>query len=503
MNKRSWSRGEKWMIAVSCGVCLPGLLLGWIYEHQNELPPAPVIELEVPPANNAFDVLMATLPSLTKPAVARWVKGGCKATGAEVDREFACGVLMQPYTPQYNRAFPLKNKLAYLRANRSALKTWRASLSLPLYVSDDLPLAQKRLWRRQGAFAVLARTQARACWQQGDNDSALGWLLAWHRDLCRQTLSFYNGRNHPVTLDSLRNSDYSRREVGDELKWLMPFLNATQLRRASLELQRNRSLIPSRAEAAREGKKKWMPRVYRACAANNFKGFDVEFSVSWVDSLWKQRFRWANKKAGFARIEKQWDWSIAGEEAPLQTTDHQIAPQPNLEENDPFRLLQPYLSNLQRVSAASSDASELVLITAMAARSFALEHGHNPRNLDELVPIYLQEVEADPFNAPHPLQYSPKPKTFTTVGLLKPLYTLPLPKNAMAVPPPPFGNVAGQRIVTGYSPVSLSRIVPFLLYSVGANGHEDGGLYEGVSLQPIGTGKDDIVAQPEWFKLPK
>ena len=198
MNKRRWSRGEKWMIVLSCGVCLPGLLLGWIYERQNELPPAPPMVEEVPPANNAFDVLMATLPLVTRPRYAKWVGGTCKPIGVFADREFGCSASIQPYTSQYNRAFPLGNKLVVLRANQGALKTWRTSFALPLYVPDDLPIAKRMLWRRCQMFDVLARTQARACWQRGDNDGALEWLLMWHRDVCRQTMSFYNGRNHPV-----------------------------------------------------------------------------------------------------------------------------------------------------------------------------------------------------------------------------------------------------------------------------------------------------------------
>ena len=501
MNKRRWSRGEKWMIAISCGVCLPGLLLGWIYERQNELPPTPAIVAEVPPANNAFDVLMGAIPLVARPRRPSYSSAGCKSTGVVVDREFDCGSWKLPYTPQYNRDYPLKNKRAFLQANANVLKLWRASLSLPMYVPDGLPRGKQRLWRQSSVFDVLVRTQARACWQQGDNDGALDWLLLWHRDLCRQTLSFYNGRAHPVPLELLLSTDDSRREVGDELKWLLPFLNAAQLQRASLRLQQNRMLVPSRAEAAKEGKRRWMTRVYRACATNSFKGFDANSEVSWVKSVWMQRFRWANKKAGFTRIEKQWDWIIAGEEAPLQTTETQTVTQPDFEGNDPFRLVEPWRSNLRRVPAASGDASELVLLTAMAVRSFALEHGRNPRDLKELVPRYLHKVEVDPFAPKQPLRYSPKPKSYSQLQWGNPIYTLPLPKDAIAFPSGAFPP--NTKPIVGYHTFRLTQKLPFVLYSVGKNGRDDGGLYDGGPPQPVGPGKDDIVATPEWFKLPK
>lgn len=491
---------------LSCGVCLPALALGWIYERQNELPPAPVQTEEVSPANNAFDVLMQAIPLASAPLASRSVKGVCNSSGTEVDRECACNQwkFPLPYTPGYKRVFPLSRKTAFLQTNASALKAWRASLSLPLYVPDHLPRAQERVWRRGcRLFGVLTRIQARACWQRGDNDGALDWLLAWHRDLCRQTVSFYNGRPHPVAFTSYGywvGDGYLRQEVGDELTRLMPYLNAAQLRRASLGLESNRALIPSRVAVAQISRKKWMARLYRACATNDLRVLDVETPSGLGSSILATRFRWANKRAGLSRIDRRWKQVIEQEKQPLPPIENQ-APEDSLEEGDVFRLADAHPSQYRRRSDAQSNAREVVLLTAMAVHSFALEHRRNPRTLNELVPRFLRKIHADPCAEPRSLRYSPAPKTYIGLSQAKPIRALRLPPNAVPGVEGPSGS-------SGFYQFRISRTLPFLLYSVGENGHDEGGMnFEAAprvhQSSSFYSGCDDILAPVEWFQIPK
>lgn len=509
MNKRRWSRGEKWMIALSCGVCLPGLLLGWIYERQNELPPAPTVVAEVPPANNAFDVLMSALTITTaSPRPAVTVSGSCTSSG--VDREFTCGALYsqpQPYTPQYNRAFPLNQKTAYLQQNQSALKLWRSSLNLPLYIPHEIPQPQRHLWfTKSEALEVAIRTQARACWQRRDNNGALGWILNHHRAICRRTVSFYNGNNHPVGISSLKYYSRQRQEVLNELQGLMPYLSAAQLRLAALSLQHDCALLPSTVASFDVTRRRFLSRAYRICAANDLRlAFDEQHPEQVEVGQWKQmKFHWMNKRNLLKRVNRLWDWSLSQAKLPVnqQTFGGQFPDDLRIELDDTLADLTPYNTNNPDFSEiAHVDANEVVLLSAMAARAFQLEQRRNPLSLNELVPRYLQRVEADPFDTSHSLQYEPKPKTYTTVEIDKPIYTLPLPKNAVAIPP--GSNVAGQKTVTGYSTIRTSRTLPFLLYSVGTNGKDEGGMNFKNAFPSSPSSVDDVLAPPEWFQKPK
>ena len=266
----------------------------------------------------------------------------------------------------------------------------------------------------------------------------------------------------------------------------MPWLNQSQLRRASLQLQRNRLLIPSGVNSGKIGKQKWMARVYRACSTNNFEGFEVGFASSLGSSLWQTRFHWASKKAGLSRIARHWDLSIAQEKAPFQKPENGSLADFQLDTSNPFWFFEPPLSNSSRTQFTRFDASELVLLTAMAARSFALEHGRNPRNLNELVPHFLLKVEADPFKKPRPLRYDSKPRTYLQ---------LHLNNDANSLPPLNAPN----------SPLRRTReTLPFLLYSVGLNCRDQGGMnFEAAASGRQVPNDDDIPAPADWFQTPK
>ena len=506
---RQWSRGEKWLMFGSGSLCLFVLVLGWIYQYQNELPPPPAQIVEIPPVNNAFDVLTQAATLMPPRPTPRYGPGTCKASN--IDREYTCDYgnsQPPPYTPRYSAAFPLSRKTAYLKSAQKSLNLWRSSINLPLYVPSGTPSYE---FRRVGeSFRELAFVQARFCWQNGDANSALNWLLFCHRDMCRTTRTFFNGGFHATETNSLWGVSHAR--TLDELEGLMPYLNAAQLQRAALAIGRDRASIPSRTEAARRAKQKDMARVYRACVANDVLLLLNPNRELSTEGVWPLRFRWANKKRGIEMVDSQWNWIIKQTQKSYSgsAVPEVAPPEIRASTNDPFKLAEPYWNF---GSNASIEAREVVLMTAMAVRGFALHHGNNPRTLGQLVPLYLQKVEADPFNSPHPLHYAPTGKTYLQFRFGAPIYTKPLPKdairwnaNTMYAP----ANFPNRQALKGLHTFTTKEQLPFLVYSVGYNGRDDGGMnFDKARENPNSYSSaevavetcDDILAPSAWFNV--
>lgn len=488
-------------------------------------PPPPHIE-EVPPTNNALNVLLNAVV-VARPAPTYTInKNRCSPSTVDVGPESDCGGSSQrvePFTPAYNRACPLKDKASYLKASQSALKLWRDSLSLPFYMpaivyGESLPPSQSRVWPNRVFLSDAARIQARADWQRGDNDAALDWLLLSHKAVCREAVSFYNGRNHPRGYFAQRGTTKRRGVVLDDLERLMPLLNAAQLRQGARGLEENRKLLPSLVEAINVTKSFVLARDYQCLARNDLRLAESRTHPELVDMSQGEQlmFRWTNKKAAWKRLGNQFEWIVAqAKMSAIKRYDGSTQGRDQLPEDaisdstDVLHRMALTYTSVQYFSKIESvDAREVVLLSAMAARAFALEHGRNPRSLSELVPRYLSKVETDPFAPAQPLRYSPTPRTYIEVSYGKPIYTLPLPPNASPAVPGPPGSPSGSAI-KGYAQERISRTLPFLLYSVGPDG-KDGGEIILPSSPPVPSSPsenvtaavDDVLAPARLFAIP-
>lgn len=498
----------------SGGACLLALIPALVYHYQNQLPPPTPHVLEVPPENNAFDLIsqaVAALPPVPPRTIAVSAPLGMpQLTGFDDGFLGTHPKAPRPYTTRYNKVFPLSKKVAYLKASQSALALWRQSLDLPLYVPDDIEESEQtlaRLWRSRGSAIQSALIQARACWQRGDSASALNWLLDIHHSYCRDATSFYNHQSHSRDYGALYWSARKRVAIDTELVQLMPHLNASQLRQATRELERNRIFLSSISDAFKVTQKQRMARIYRWCERNDLRliANATHPERSDIGTAEQMRFRWTNKKRALELLEKQSDWLIAQAKVPVLQRATEYPDGLDLKDDDPLRRMMFYNIVFGFVEIDKAEAQEIVLITAMAVRAFELEQGHPPRNLNELMPKYLKKIENDPFNPTHQLRYSPKSKTYRQWYIGGPIYTKKMPHNAIAVPA--LAYAPGSKQPTGYLVMEQMQHLPFLLYSVGQYGQDEGGInFKGAGVKPNlmqagpSGGYDDIVALPGWFE---
>lgn len=515
---RQWSRGEKWLFIV-CGIfCLPLLVGSWIYERQNELPPPPPQITKIPPTNNALDGVVQAVGLLPPmPPSSVLVKGNYKSTGFDEGLSGLRPDTPISYTAQYNRLYPLAKKLPYLKSSQAALALWRQSLSLPLYVPPgndarkELSQAQLDGWGKRHQLVNAAYIQARACWQRGDNANAMKWLLGIHRSCCQQTTFFYNDQVHPSDYYALSDSSRNRMDVVMEIGRLMPHLDAYQLKYAATELEKNCNLLPSLSEALNLTLETEMAQRYRWCARNDLRVVSDEEHPERVkvNSVPQLTFRWTNKKRILNQLRIRSKWLLAQARTPAK---HRVSYYPDdatIEQNDVFFYMNFSVAASYFTDIEKAKAQELVLLTSMAVRAFERERGHPPRTLRELAPKYLQKIDHDPFNSSAQLHYSPYPKTYTLWHRDKWSYSKPIPSGFIAIPPNFFPVVAGgPPNATGYHTTPQAQRLPFLLYSVGPDGHDNGGMdFKGVSTRPISMymsrvkAFDDVLAPPEWFTV--
>ncbi len=100
-------------------------------------------------------------------------------------------------------------------------------------------------------------------------------------------------------------------------------------------------------------------------------------------------FRWTNKKAAWKRLQGQFDWLVAQARMPANkrydgSTEgrNQLSDDTVMDGNDVLRPMTFERAMPQEFAEIESvDAREVVLLSAMAARAFALEHGRNPHSL--------------------------------------------------------------------------------------------------------------------------
>ncbi len=527
MKRPPLQRAEKVLLISSVFLIAPMLAASWFYGKQNELPPAPVAEKQVPPSPNAFDLIVLAANQITPAPRAKYIGNNCTSSGIDIESSCQPHNQPKPYTHSYNRVFPLAKKQAFLQANQQALKTWRQSLPLHYYSPGVASWSLDPARRSRFVLWPVVRTCARAAWQDGRVGAALEWLLLWHRDACRSTRTFHNGKNHAATVNRFDEIALERGQVQDELELLAPHLNAIQKRSVALQLQENRALLPSLLDSLQASKLQDLYSARLICEKNDLRlAYNFQYPERESLSSYHQiRFRWVNKKLVLMKLTAQWNDIIAQSRKQARDQSRHQPDSLSLRVEEGFYPIYARRPREDNAYVTRINAREAVLLSAMAAHAFLLENRRNPRDLKELVPHYLRRVEADPFNRSKSLVYSAKLKTYPFFQLGKPIFKPPLPRSATPIPtalpsapppsppleegadPPPSDPPAAPQPL-GYLSSNTQKTLSFLLYSVGPNGRDDGGMDFKAAALPFWKTNwpgyltcDDILAPAHWFSV--
>lgn len=104
--------------------------------------------------------------------------------------------------------------------------------------------------------------------------------------------------------------------------------------------------------------------------------------------------------------------------------------------------------------------------TRLALHAFKIENGAYPQNLKQLVPHYLKSVPRDPFFPSQTLKYKNQTRRVAVSERYPAI-------NSKMTAPTTVGVAGASGISAGAIPIF--KMLPFTLYSVGADGVDNGG----------------------------
>jgi hypothetical protein len=184
----------------------------------------------------------------------------------------------------------------------------------------------------------------------------------------------------------------SRRPVEE----MLPNLDAKTCRSAAREIEK---FHPSRlpyAEVLQE--EKWNVAAHLLPMLQSPGSIGIQIG-GYDANKKKWRFRPVSRRRYMSDFLNQMDALSAGAKQP-----YALAPAVSPPGDYLTGQLWPVMSR-GRFNAARSEASNMMLMLALALRAYRLEKGAYPEQLSQLVPDYMQAVPADGFGAGEPLHY--------------------------------------------------------------------------------------------------
>ena len=473
MKRELLGRAEKWCLAATivCGVPLFVAPIWWQQLNADVVVSIPNPKL---PSPNAYDSYVAATQQLDFAS---------RDQLAYAVRPYQVGTLI-PITPtsparslppnnmrgvglMQKRAYSSQEKQWLLKRNAPALQTLRKGFVFPyvqppsrtnFYTSrlqaDDVAHHWSSFRRLSHVLALKAQLQK----ARGDWNGAL--------NTCLDGVHFGMDIPHGAPVQGAFMGYFVETPTRAEAWACVPHLSASQARSALSRLQQlEKGRVPF-AQTLQE--EKWSLQAALVLAFRDPNWRNTIFSNRHYSSPHPDlgmRASFISKQEIIDRIGRNLDAQIANARLPYSRQ------QKIFEKPDPLdEALGVTSSSDNSTFFARCQTQSALLTTALALQTFHAEHGKYPKTLNALVPRYLPAAPLDPFSERQPLRYKLRPLRYA--GNIRHILTGRMTRNRnhyAGAPPSVPAKVPETKPRFEYS------ISPYTLYSIGANGKDDGG----------------------------
>jgi type II secretory pathway pseudopilin PulG len=471
MKREALGRAERWCLAATivCGVPLVVAPIWWHRLNADVVVSIPNSKL---PSPNAYDSYVAATQQLDFAS---------RNQIAYAVRPYQVGTLIpvMPISsgqsspgngpaPTQKRAYSSKEKSWLLKRNMGALQTLRKGFAFPYlqppsrsnfydprFQADDVALHYVSFRQLSNILTLQAQLQkARGDWNGALNTSLDG--VHFGMDIARGAPAI-----GAITGESVET------RVRSEAWPCVPHLSPSQARSVLSQLQKlEKGRVPF-AQTLQE--QKWALQA----------ALVLEFHDSnWRNTLFNNRDNssahpelgmrgsFISKQEIIDRIGHNLDAQIANARLPY-TRQQKVFEKPD--PLDEILGVTSFLLDSNRFFIRCQAQSAL-LMTALALQAYRAEHKSYPPTLNSLVPRYLRAVPHDPFSDNQPLRYKLRPLRY--VGDIRHILTGRMVANRNYFRGAPSSVSAKIPETKSHLEYSIS---PYTLYSIGANGKDDGG----------------------------
>ena len=467
MKRKPLNRSEKWCLAATL-LCVALVVAAPIWWRIHNAP----IEVWIPetklPTPNAYDdYALASIQIRNKneleAAVSNYGTGlSLKPLPVTPKKDIVVTETFAPLPKRQilQREYSIAEKTWLVSQNQAALLSIQSGLKHRCAQPPNMALffgGTARPGFRYLFNLLTLRAQLQA--QRGDVDGALKTLL----DEAQVSIGLMNDASTAAI--ALRGDE---RFATTELQKLLPQLNARQTRQALRRLETLDAQRPTYVQLLQQEKRNTQRALLQMFQDPKWR---IPFAQSMVDnrSEWKDRaqivqLNMTSERSILNNYIEYMDVVVARVQKPFTKTE---AP--------PFSA-DIVTSNLMNESVrlrgdyCRTQALTSLLLTSLALRSYQLEHGSFPTNLKALMPRYLRQIPLDPFADQRPLRYALKPLRY--ISDIRRIPTGRLVANRDYYPRAPSST---PRKVAETKPQFEYSIMPYTLYSVGADAKDDKG----------------------------
>ena len=470
MKREALGRAERWCLAATM-VCAVPLVVAPIWWHRLNADVVVSIPNPKRPNPNAYDSYVAATQQLDFAS---------RNQIAYAVRPYQVGTLIPVVpissgqsspgngpAPTQKRAYSSKEKSWLLKRNMGALQTLRKGFAFPYlqppsrsnfydsrFQADDVALHYGSFRQLSNVLALQAQLQK----ARGDWNDALNSCL----DGVHFGMNIPHGA--PVTATLIGQSIEAL--VRAEAWPCVPHLSASQARSALLRLQKLEKRRVPIVQTLQE--EKW--------------SLQTSLVLEFRDPNWRNTI-FNNRDNGLPHTDLGMRTSFISKQEIIDCVSHNLDAQianarlPYSRQLKIFEKPDPLAGNLgvtsysySRTSFTRCQAQNALLMTTLALQAYHAEHGNYPPTLNALVPRYLPAVPLDPFADGQYLHYKLRPLRY--IGDIRHTLTGRMTRNRdhfAGAPPSIPAKVPETKPHFEYS------ISPYTLYSIGANGTDDGG----------------------------
>ncbi len=478
MKREALGRAEKWCLATTI-VCAAPLIVAPIWWHR--LNADVVVSIPSPklPSPNAYDSYVAATQQLNS-ASKYWVHFATTPYQGNRAIPIMPALPVRPFLTNSGKnvgvltqrtEFSMKEKLRMLKWNASALPILRKGFAFP-YLQPPMRLdtynkspfgasPQTNGNVDYTAFIDLARVlvlQAQLQKARGDWNGAL--------NTCLDGVRFGIDIPHGAPVQGAVIGQFIETLARAEVWPCVPHLSPAQARSAILRLQQLQKRRVPAVQTLQE--EKW---ALQAALVLEFR------DPNWRNTLFNNRdagpptdlgmrTSFISKQDIIDRIGHNLDAQIANARLPY-TRQQKVFEKPD--PLDEILGVTSFLLDSNRFFIRCQAQSAL-LMTALALQAYRAEHKSYPPTLSALVPRYLPAVPLDPFADHQPLHYKLRPLRY--VSDIRHTLTGRMTRNRDYFRGAPSSISAKVPETKPHFEYSIS---PYTLYSIGANGKDDGG----------------------------
>lgn len=459
MKRQTLRRSEKWWLAATilCGVPLLSAPFWWRAFNRDVVAAIPSATL---PSPNAYNDYLNATSKIRYDHENQWA----------TETQFSSALPALPVSPTkdiiivvdglpnraptkrrvLNRLYSLSEKTWLLRQNAAALQAVARGLkhACAQPSRDDSIYSASPPWPKVRQLFNLLTLQQQFEAQRGDTERAVQMAL--------EEMQVAVGLSQNASDMEAAVARTGVAQASTALMKLLPRLNASQTRRALQRLKPLLARLPSYAQMLRSEKY----NVQRSLL-KEFQNPDWRLRIAWGIGYgapeWQQSVQIAvlntvSKQRVFDNYTNFMDDAIARAAQPYRNVE--IDP-PN---PDPISIYLMSAGLRRQQTALSHEAKSALSLTSFALQLYQFEHNTLPRQLSELVPRYLKTVPRDPFFDGQTLRYKPQPLRY-----ISDIRQVPVPPTQPNAPP----ETKPQFEYSNW---------PYTLYSIGADGKDDGGV---------------------------